>query len=96
LADKILPIGDKLKELARRGAEIDISCFWSSKNGQGVQLFHQFNFRNSPNLRLRYGLIFTNEKLQSSQLSKTLLGMLRHKQSIAQQRLKQPQIFSYL
>lgn len=35
LADKILPIGDKLKELASRGAEIDISCFWSSKNGQG-------------------------------------------------------------
>lgn len=35
LADKINPFKDELKELKSKGCEIDISCFWSSENGQG-------------------------------------------------------------
>lgn len=35
LADKILPIKNELKALQNKDCEIDISCFWSSENGQG-------------------------------------------------------------
>lgn len=35
LADKIIPIKARLKKLENEGCEIDISCFWSSENGQG-------------------------------------------------------------
>lgn len=34
LADKIMPIKNKLKALQNKDCEIDISCFWSSENGQ--------------------------------------------------------------
>lgn len=34
LADKILPIKNELKALQNKDCEIDISCFWSSENGQ--------------------------------------------------------------
>jgi ubiquitin C-terminal hydrolase len=35
LADKLLPIRERLKILASQSAKIDISCFWSSESGQG-------------------------------------------------------------
>ncbi|POS00575.1 uncharacterized protein DUF4279 [Flavobacterium croceum DSM 17960] len=35
LADKLLPINFKIKELISKGAKIDISCYWLSENGQG-------------------------------------------------------------
>lgn len=35
LADKIMPIKNELKALQNKDCEIDISCFWSSENGQG-------------------------------------------------------------
>jgi hypothetical protein len=35
LTEKLLPIKDKLKTLIIEGSEIDISCFWSSKQGHG-------------------------------------------------------------
>ncbi len=35
LADKIITLKSNLKELQKQGCEIDISCFWSSENGQG-------------------------------------------------------------
>jgi hypothetical protein len=35
LADKLLPISDRLKILDSQGAKIDICCFWSSESGQG-------------------------------------------------------------
>lgn len=35
LMDKLLPIKEKLKTLAEQGVGIDITCFWSSENGQG-------------------------------------------------------------
>ena len=35
LVDNLLPIRERLKILASQGAEIDISCFWLSKSGQG-------------------------------------------------------------
>jgi hypothetical protein len=35
LADKLLPVKEKLKSLMSDGNQIDISCFWASKNGQG-------------------------------------------------------------
>lgn len=35
LADKLLPIKERLKILVNQGAKIDISCFWSSESGQG-------------------------------------------------------------
>ncbi|MEN9304409.1 MAG: hypothetical protein RL264_2838 [Bacteroidota bacterium] len=35
LADKIISLKPKLIELQNRSCQIDISCFWSSENGQG-------------------------------------------------------------
>ena len=35
IADKLLPIRERLKILASQGAEIDICCLWLSENGQG-------------------------------------------------------------
>lgn len=35
LVDKISPFKGELKELENKGCSIDISCFWSSENGQG-------------------------------------------------------------
>lgn len=35
LADKIVSFQQNLKELEQRGCEIDLSCYWSSENGQG-------------------------------------------------------------
>jgi Domain of unknown function (DUF4279) len=39
LADKLLPIRERLEILASQGAEIDISCFWLSESGQGGPTF---------------------------------------------------------
>ena len=35
IADKLLPIREKLKILTSQGTQIDICCFWFSENGQG-------------------------------------------------------------
>lgn len=35
LADKITSLKPNFKELQNKGCQIDISCFWSSENGQG-------------------------------------------------------------
>ncbi len=35
IADKLLPIKEKIKTLARQDVKIDISCFWMSESGQG-------------------------------------------------------------
>ena len=35
LADKIISFKPYLKELQNKGCKIDISCFWSSEQGQG-------------------------------------------------------------
>ncbi|MBB6002641.1 DUF4279 domain-containing protein [Arcicella rosea] len=35
IADKLLPIKEKIKNLTRQDVEIDISCVWMSESGQG-------------------------------------------------------------
>ena len=35
LADKILPVKNKLKSLIADGTKIDISCYWESESGHG-------------------------------------------------------------
>lgn len=35
IADKVLPMKNKLKSLIEDGSEIDLSCYWESESGQG-------------------------------------------------------------
>lgn len=35
LADKLLPINSKIKELIEKNVKMDISCYWLSETGQG-------------------------------------------------------------
>lgn len=41
LADKLLPIKNKLNSLILEGTKVDISCFWQSESGQGGPTFSQ-------------------------------------------------------
>lgn len=44
MTSQLIPIKTKLKKLINDGAKIDISCFWSSKNGQGGPTLSQKQF----------------------------------------------------
>lgn len=35
ILDKILPIKNQINELVKKGAEIDLTCYWLSKHGHG-------------------------------------------------------------
>jgi hypothetical protein len=54
LTSKLIPIKAKLKKLKNDGAKIDITCFWTSKDGHGGPTLSQKQFLELAELEIDF------------------------------------------